>query len=172
MTALRTLPADLRLDRGAHDPDGRMCVMGLRVSDADLERFRSHLAPPDENSCILWTGSTMWKGYGRFWVDGRFVRAHRFSYALSSDLPEGPLDHLCRLRLCVNPMHLEPVTPRENLMRSPIAPAAINARKTHCPQGHPYSGDNVRRRKSGRDVGARYCAACSRERERKRRAAR
>jgi hypothetical protein len=77
------------------------------------------------------------------------------------------IDHLCRVRHCVNPAHMEPVTPRENILRSPVALAAINARKTHCPQGHPLSGANLYRTPQG----FRACRECRRksDRESKRR---
>lgn len=80
-------------------------------------------------------------------VDGRPVLryAHRVAYeALVGPIPSGlQLDHLCRNRACVNPSHLEPVTPRENTLRSPIASGSVNARKTHCPQGHEYVLENT-----------------------------
>jgi hypothetical protein len=79
--------------------------------------------------------------------DGKKVgrMLHRIFYELhKGPIPAGmTLDHLCRNRGCINPDHLEPVTQRENLMRSPLAPARINSEKTHCPQGHPYEGDNL-----------------------------
>ena len=59
-------------------------------------------------------------------------------------IPEGlTLDHLCRVRACVNPAHLEPVTLRENTLRSPSAPTAINARKTECLRGHAFTPENT-----------------------------
>jgi len=77
-------------------------------------------------SCWLWTASLV-KGYGQMYVatpDGRFgVRsAHRLAYELThGPAAEGlELDHLCRVRRCVNPAHLEPVLHRENMERSPI----------------------------------------------------
>jgi hypothetical protein len=74
------------------------------------------------------------------------------------------IDHLCRRPLCCNPLHLEAVTMRENLMRG-NGWSGRNARKTHCPQGHPYSPENT----SVRD-GSRHCRTCHRERERARKA--
>lgn len=94
------------------------------------------------SDCWLWTGARLRTGYGRFWCDGSNRAAHRVAYERYHGCvvsPELHMDHLCRNPSCVRPDHLEPVTPRENTLRSPIAPAAVNSRKTHCPQGHPYS---------------------------------
>ncbi len=129
-----------------------------------------------ENGCILWTGDTGSGGYGRMRLsralrsDGRrdqqaspvLVMAHRFAYVRAGGelTQHGHLDHLCRNRLCVNSTHLELVTPRENLMRSAISPARINAAKTHCPQGHEYSPDNTFRNVNG----GRVCRKCNQTR--------
>jgi hypothetical protein len=78
-------------------------------------------------------------GYYRLTVSGVRVYAHRYAYeqALGA-VPDGlVLDHLCRNRWCCNPHHLEPVTDEENKMRG-VSPPAVNARKPHCPKGHPY----------------------------------
>lgn len=72
----------------------------------------------------------------------------------------GTIDHLCRVHLCVNPSHLEQVTPYENTMRGEGV-AVKNSRKTHCPRGHPYEGDNLLR--SQLRYGARACKTCKRE---------
>jgi hypothetical protein len=136
----------------------------VTVTDAHLDRFRAKLVFRPEGDCILWGGSTNGKGYGCFGIDGVTIRAHRFSYLLSGELTaDKQIDHLCRNRACVNPVHLEPVTPRENTLRSPIAIAAVHAAKTHCPKGHPYAGDNLSVRKV-RGRWGRYCRACDRVR--------
>jgi HNH endonuclease len=71
-----------------------------------------------------------------------------------ADVPRGvDLDHKCRVRCCINPDHLEPVTHSENLKRSPLM--GRQAHKTHCPKGHPYSGTNNR--------GQRICHTCAAE---------
>lgn len=94
----------------------------------------------DGSGCWLWQGATH-RGYGRVCHERRSWVAHRFFYtALVGPIPEGlTLDHLCRVRNCVNPAHLEPVTAIENYRRGQQGPAP----RTHCPQGHAYEGDNI-----------------------------
>lgn len=90
--------------------------------------------------CWVWQGNLTAQGYGILGGKHKNRYVHRFVYEhLIGEIPEGlELDHLCRVPACCNPAHLEPVTHHENVMRSPIAPAAINARKTHCKRGHPF----------------------------------
>lgn len=126
-------------------------------SDAE-ERFFGFV--DKTNGCWEWRGS-VWKGYGKFWFNGRMVKAHRFSYSLVHGDIEGVLDHLCRNRACVNPDHLEDVSNKENCMRGE-APTAINARKTHCPRGHEYNEENT----YVRPTGSRECKVCRNERGR------
>lgn len=108
-----------------------------------LERFEAKLAL-SPTGCLVWTAGTTRGGYGKFKVDGQTVVAHRWYYQqvrgpIADDLQ---LDHLCRNPPCCDPDHLEPVTGRENLLRGETFQAA-NAAKTHCPHGHPLSGDNL-----------------------------
>ena len=119
------------------------------------------------NACWLWVGGKARGGYGQFRLGG-MVAAHRFSYELLvRPIPAGfTIDHLCRTPACVRPDHLEPVTLRENIRRGNSV-TAINARKTHCPQGHAYDGANTHTPPSG----GRWCRSCDRERKRIRRAA-
>ncbi|CAL9647293.1 HNH endonuclease signature motif containing protein [Streptomyces sp. enrichment culture] len=128
--------------------------------------------------CWVWTSATDKDGYGRFSVQRRRVAAHRFSYLLAhGEIPDGFLvDHLCHgwdetcmasgnwclHRRCVNPSHLEAVTPQVNQLRGRGA-SGMAAKRTHCPQGHPYDEENTHVR--GR---RRNCRACARARERKR----
>ncbi len=110
----------------------------------------------DANGCWLWMSSINAYGYASI----RYPRTrtvHRITYEqLVGPIPEGlEIDHLCRVRHCVNPAHMEPVTHRVNTLRSDN-PAAINARKTHCHAGHEFTPDNT----YGRN-GHRQCRACN-----------
>ena len=83
----------------------------------------------DDNGCWIWTAATVPAGYGIIAVThGVLRRAHRLSYEfIVGPIPEGlDLDHLCRVRPCINPYHLEPVTRAENLNRSPLFWASIH----------------------------------------------
>lgn len=89
-------------------------------------------------SCWLWAATRTRAGYGHIKGDhGKLVLAHRLSYEWAfGPIPEGlEIDHLCRVTSCVNPAHLEAVTPLENMRRRRNA-------KTHCPQGHEYTAEN------------------------------
>ena len=117
--------------------------------------------------CWPWPGKLNHRGYALICSTtaggARYRSGHRRAYeALIAPVPEGlVLDHLCRVRHCVNPWHLEPVTAGENARRGKGL-SVTNAAKTHCPSGHPYEGDNVRLRN-----GSRYCRTCVNEFRRK-----
>jgi hypothetical protein len=121
------------------------------------DRFWSKVERGPE--CWAWAGSRS-DGYGRFSLGGRPQRAHRLAWeALRAPIPDGmTIDHLCRNRACVNPDHMEVVTPEENTRRG-----AAN-RPRHCPAGHAYAPENTRIDTRG----ARRCRECHRARERER----
>lgn len=112
----------------------------------------------EENGCCRWTGYVDREGYGRVVFQGKDYLAHRFFYQhFVEPVPSGlVLDHLCRNRACVNCSHLEAVTDRVNILRGNTR-AAMQLTRTHCPRGHPYSGENLRI-----SQGKRQCRECGR----------
>ena len=112
-----------------------------------IETMFARTSPEPNSGCWLWTGGMNQIGYGRVHVNGGRKTAHRVAYELvCGKVPDGlDLDHLCRVRCCINPDHLEPVTRQVNAARG-IAGEVSKKRSaliTHCPRGHSYSGDNV-----------------------------
>lgn len=124
------------------------------------DRFWAKVAKTD--GCWLWTGAIKENGYGVFGVANRNAHAHRWAYENTvGPIPTGlDLDHLCRVRHCVNPAHLEPVTRKVNLNRG----RNYYRERTHCIRGHEFTPENTRR--VGRH---RWCRACDRERGRQKR---
>ena len=122
---------------------------------------------PDLGRCWLWTATKYKTGYGGFNPAGpRPVYAHRWSYEfLIGPISSGlVIDHLCRTRACVHPLHLEPVTNAINVLRG------LKGMQTHCVHGHLFNEANTGRNKYGH----RRCRVCAhlyssnRARERKR----
>jgi HNH endonuclease len=104
----------------------------------------------DENGCWLWTGAVDKDGYGKMvladpdWAHRRHVRAHRIAYeTFVGPIPEGlEIDHLCAQPGCINPVHLEPVTTYNNVLRS-NGLASQNAHKAICKNGHLLTEENI-----------------------------
>jgi hypothetical protein len=137
----------------------------MQITDKQLKRFWSKVNKTP-GGCWLWTGNKNPNGYGRICINYTGTLAHRTSYEIfKGEVPEGlVLDHLCRVRNCVNPEHLEIVTDRINILRG-TGFSAKNASKTHCPQGHPYDDKNTRINldKKGK-YQSRHCKTCNKQR--------
>lgn len=140
--------------------DMELFVVGLE--DRFWAKVPRHLP---QNVCWLWFGYINIQGYGEFYYNYGKFQAHRVAYELvRGNIPaDKEIDHLCRVRHCVNPWQMEPVIRKVNLLRGE-GPSAKNARKTHCDYGHPFDEPNTRITPTGR----RNCRACERRKWRKR----
>ena len=148
-------PGDVR----GHNAD--LHIGRRRQRKTQFERFVAKIAFTD--TCWLWQGGRKTKYYGGFVLyQYSNMFAHRWAYLYwVGCIPKGlVIDHLCRVRMCVNPDHLRAVTHRENLLCGVGAPAQ-NAAKTHCKRGHPFSGENLRLKPHHGRL-TRTCRICSR----------
>jgi hypothetical protein len=167
MISTRTGARSAVLGSSRPRPD-RAARKGRTTTDPLGERFWSKVRKTDD--CWLWTAGLN-GGYGVYTIGGRPRPAHRLAYEeLVGPVPDGlQLDHLCRVRRCVNPAHLEPVTSKENTRRGTAVDVIAERQrsKTHCPRGHPYAiyGITITRRtgsRAGRTE--RVCTACRKRR--------
>lgn len=110
--------------------------------------------------CWLWTAFRDEDGYGQFYLGGRSIAAHRAAYILLVGEPGGlDVHHRCENTSCVNPAHLE-------LRVKPDHVRYHRAKKSSCKRGHPLSGPNLYRPRSGK----RQCRTCRRDQMRRQRA--
>ena len=125
-----------------------------------LTSFWLHVDIGEPSECWNWLGGKR-LGYGLFNHKRKSYGAHRFAWLLVyGRWPKEQIDHLCKNRGCVNPLHLEDVSARVNTLRSDGL-AALNLRKIACPRGHAYNGNNTYVTKRGQ----RMCRVCHRDRE-------
>ncbi len=131
------------------------------------DSLESRIIPEPNSGCWIWLGAlrSSRSQYGSCWFEGKQHATHILIYKLlKGEIPKKlQQDHLCRVRCCCNPDHLEPVTAQINILRGEGL-AAINARKTHCPQGHTLISDNLVNLKTGE----RCCRTCTNDRARAR----
>lgn len=100
------------------------------------ERFDAGFIPEPNTGCWLWMMAVNPDGYGRFGKDGRTKNAHRAAWELyRGPIPTGmQIDHICRVRSCVNPDHLRLVSIATNVTENSLSPTAINKQKETCPR--------------------------------------
>jgi HNH endonuclease len=138
----------------------RVCAMKARALPREV-RFWRHVEKTE--TCWFWTSSLNPGGYGVLknpvGSTSRYCFAHRLSYEMHhGPIPAGlTIDHLCRVRHCVRPDHLEVVSRGENVLRGESLPAQ-NRRKQCCINGHAFTPVNTYIRPDG-DRGCRTCGA-------------
>ena len=134
--------------------------MCFPVGMKPFERFAASINRT-ESGCWLWLKRTNSEGYGAMFLNRRFVQAHRFAFEqFRYEIPIGlELDHLCRVRNCVNPFHLEPVTRKVNILRGDGITAKF-ARRSHCKNGHEFTPENTKIQTSPDGSIRRRCLIC------------
>lgn len=132
----------------------RQPMSAFKLPQVVLDRLFARVEKTD--SCWIWKGAITSHGYGILEINGRRFSAHRISFLLAGKvIPEGKqIDHLCRVRRCVNPDHMEAVTSRENTLRG----LPFRQRKTHCANGHEYTRETSYYLK--KKPGSRMCRIC------------
>ena len=134
-----------------------MPQVGKQYKDP-VRRFYLFVLPA--RGCWEWRGARLSNGYCVFWFQGKNVKAHRWAYEhCVAPIAKGmTIDHLCRNRACVNVLHMEVTTMRENLARG-TSPSARMALRGGCSRGHLFSLDNTWYSSSG----WRICKTCNRD---------
>ena len=118
-----------------------------------IDLLRKRVVEEDNNECWLWTGSLNSSGYGS--SNKQLIHRYVIELTKKKKIPEGlVVDHLCMIKHCYNPRHLEVVTNGENRRRTPL--------KTHCHRGHEYTAET-----SYKDKWGRKCRICRAENNRK-----
>ena len=153
-----TVPPSYQLTRPPHN-DGSVIVHSMTTDP--YVRVVARLGEQDPDSCWLWPGSTTHNGYGTVGASPPYVAkprpllVHRVVYegAVGPIPQDMEIDHLCRVRLCCNPKHLEVVPKLTNVRRGKASHRGL---KTSCKYGHPYPENAIIRR----DNGWVFCGAC------------
>jgi hypothetical protein len=142
------------------------------LTDAEKERIFSKITINEKTNCWIWTGAILAKrGYGVINFRGHTEYIHRLLYSyFVAPIPMGVgmpvLDHIiCNTPSCCNPEHLKLGTQKRNVLRGK-SPMAINARKTHCINGHPLPQEP--NESWGENRKGRRCIICRKENRKKR----
>lgn len=98
-----------------------------------------------ETGCWIWTGPLDHGGYGKISIKDVTLAVHRLAYAefIEPIAPGLHVCHSCDVRECFNPRHLFVGTAKDNAIDAARKGRFANQRKTHCPMGHEYGGDNL-----------------------------
>lgn len=135
----------------------------------EVAQFWSRVVIDCACDCWVWVGAIDKDGYGKFHVDGQWRRAHRVAYETwRRELGVLDVDHLCRVRRCVNPAHMDAVTRGVNVLRGEGVAANL-ARRSHCKSGHLLGGDNLAVETGPRGRPQRRCIRCRNDGQNRRR---
>lgn len=132
------------------------------------QRMLDKIMPCPNTGCWYWVGAVSKNGYGNFWYKGKYVVSHRAVYMemVGPIADELTLDHLCRNKLCCNPIHFEQVTQQVNILRG-TSPSATQAKQTHCKRGHLLEGEHLYIEETASGRQKRHCYTCMKGRRKR-----
>jgi hypothetical protein len=134
------------------------------LNDKQLESFWIRVDKKSSSECWEWTGALTNKGYGKLSFSYKSRAAHRLSYELFyGEIADGLfVCHKCDNPKCINPHHLFLGTHKDNMVDMCSKGRQNMQKKTHCPQGHEYTLDNIFQATDNR----RRCLICKRAQDR------
>ena len=136
----------------------------MQISNEIVKRFMSKVLFFGPNECWEWSGCRRKDGYANFWIKDKVFLAHRLSYILTHGQvgPSLKVCHTCDNRACVNPSHLWLGTQKDNMQDCKRKGRIKNPEieKTHCKNGHPLFGENLRIYVAKSGLSFRKCKKC------------
>lgn len=134
----------------------------LNVQAKDLFRLNDYYARGHVSSdeCVTWVGAIRNDGYGQISISGRPVRVHRLVLFLNTGTIGEHVLHSCDNPVCINPQHMSWGSDSDNARDKVNRGRHHNQKKTHCPQGHEYTDDNLA--KHALKTNRRQCLTCLR----------
>lgn len=123
-------------------------IINFPILKGEMDRILTKIHFEPNTGCWLWDGSVTHNGYGifsrQFGDKTSSTVIHRMTYRwYKGEIPEDlELDHLCQVRCCANPEHMEPVTNKENFDRSMKRGKIVQA-WLKCEKGHHLTEGNI-----------------------------
>jgi hypothetical protein len=128
----------------------------MRIAEKIVDRFWSKVDKGGPDECWEWLGYKTKSGHGQTWANGKLIYSHRLSFIVHNGFVPNVCRHTCDNPPCCNPAHLLDGNQKDNVEDMNTRGRNYFSNKTHCPKGHPYSGENLVIDSSGR----RRCYIC------------